>query len=315
LEEVVFDEMVSPDFSSDLKGELQELLPDVVSPTLGTFNNEGGATAERDEMAAGFLNALVSHTNALHNRRGGCVKPDGNWNTVGRVALNKVKTEDDFRQVIRSHRFQERQFGVKFSNRVRSVLNHYGYTAQDATDFADSSRYCLTSIRAHELYGRLLAYLEREVAVHGFKATKPIIRLFATELIGFRSEGSRLAMWMHTYVFLRNLYQNEFWTHEKQELINQILLQSHPTTEGGGSGGGGGGGGGTNKCNHCQGHAPGSCPFKEAGIGRAPSRRLARRAKDLGGRFATAARRVIEEHLAQNGGNGAEETKEDDGQN
>jgi hypothetical protein len=308
LEESVFDAMVSQEFSEDLKGELQALLPDVVSPTLGTFHTDKSSSTERDEMAAGFLNALMSHTNVLHNRRGGYVKLDGSWNTVARVALNKVKTEDDFTKVVRSHRIQERQFGVKFSNRVRSVLIHYGYTAQDASNFADSSRYCLTCIRAHELYGRLLANLEREVAANGFKATKPFIDLYATELTGFRSEGSRLSMWVHTYTYLRNLYQGEFWSPEKQELINQTLLHGQTTPTSGTDGGTGGGGvtGNGNKCNHCQGHAPGNCPFKEAGIGRGPARRLARKAKEMGGRFATAARRVIEEHLA------AAESKEEE---
>jgi len=117
LEEVVFNQLVPQEFSDDLKGELQALLPDIVSPALGTFNNSSGSGQE--ELTSGFLNALENHTNALKkDSKRGFVKVDTSWNTPGRVGLFKVKNQGDFLRLTRGYVVREREFAVRFSNRV-----------------------------------------------------------------------------------------------------------------------------------------------------------------------------------------------------
>jgi len=299
-EEEVFEQLIPPNLPADIKSELQTLLPDVVSPALGTFAT--ASESGQEDMTAGFLNALENHSNVVQNRRGGFVKPDASWNTINRVGLYKVKSASDFKKLHHGYSIRERDFALRFGNRVRSVLLHYGYSRADSQYFAESSRYSLMCTRAHDLYGRLLSHLEREIAQAGFKSVKPIIDLFAIDLVGFRDDVSRLSMWFHTYVYLRNLFQQKFWSLERQEIINRSVWALGSGADDGNklSDDGGGPGG---KCNHCQAHPGNNCPFHSAGISRNVSRKLGKKAKALGGRFGAAAKKVIAEHEDETGEN------------
>jgi len=212
MEAAVFAQLIPTELDARTKGELETLLPDVVAPTLGTF----GSTSEsaQDDVTSGLLNALEFHNNVDIPSRGGFVKKDASWNTTGRVGLYKVKTQSDFARLMYGYQIRERDFQERFSGRVRAVLIHFGYSDADAANFAESSRYVLICVRAHFLYGRLLAHLEKEIDRTSFKLVKPVIDLFAVELVGFRDDISHLSMWLSTYVYLHHLVRDNFWSRE-----------------------------------------------------------------------------------------------------
>jgi len=291
MEAAVFAQLIPTELDARTKGELETLLPDVVAPTLGTF----GSTSEsaQDDVTSGLLNALEFHNNVDIPSRGGFVKKDASWNTTGRVGLYKVKTQSDFARLMYGYQIRERDFQERFSGRVRAVLIHFGYSDADAANFAESSRYVLICVRAHFLYGRLLAHLEKEIDRTSFKLVKPVIDLFAVELVGFRDDISRLSMWLSTYVYLRRLVRDNFWSRERQEIVNRALLDGVRTDSGGHDSGHPEPG----LCAHCGGHPPGHCPFKAAGIAKGVSKRLGKQTVAAGGRFQTSAKKVIDEYL------------------
>jgi len=279
-------QLVGTALPEDVKSELHNLLPDVIAPNPGTFTSAGTG---QEELTSGFLSALENHTNAVHQKRSGLVKVDSSWNSAGRVALYKVKTQSDFNRLLQGFQLREKSFQSNFGQRVRAVLIHYGLDPTDARSFSESSRYVNISLRANDLYGRLLFHLDRAISTSGFKSVKPIIDLFATSLVNFREDMTRTGMWLSTYVYLRNLYQSNYWSVERQEIINQTVMTEtdygHDTASSS-----------KGTCNHCQGHPAGVCPFKNASIGRKPSRRLAGAAKAMGGKFTEKAKLVIKEY-------------------
>ena len=292
MEAAVFAQLVPTELDARTKGELESLLPDVVAPTLGTF----GSTSEsaQDDVTSGLLNALEFHNNVDPPSRGGFVKKDASWNTTGRVGLYKVKTQNDFARLLYGYQIRERDFQERFSGRVRAVLIHFGYSDVDAAHFAESSRYVLICVRAHFLYGQLLYHLEKEIDRTSFKLVKPVIDLFAVELVGFRDDISRLSMWLSTYVYLRRVVRDNFWSRERQGLLNRAMLDGFRTDSGAHDSGHPEPG----LCAHCGSHPPGHCPFKAAGLTKGVSKRLGKQAMAVGGRFQTSAKKLIDEHLA-----------------
>ena len=280
--------ILPPEMDSTIKGELESLLPDVVSPTTGTFMN----ATDQDDVTTGFVNALDNHSRFLHQQKGGRVKQDASWNISNRVGLYKVKSEHDFSLLFGSYQRQERDFGKIFGERVESVLVYYGMAREQAQLFAQTSRYTNLCTKAHCLYGYLLNHLDKSIAQSGFKAIKSIIELFATDLVGHRQALSRTNMWFNTYVYLRNLYQRNFWTVERQTLLNRTFLEGVPS--GAGETQPSEGQAANPKCNHCQGHPKGTpCVLKD--YTRNEARKMAKEAKAKGGNYTKALKKVMEE--------------------
>ncbi len=280
----VLDQLVPKGFSTDLRNELQNLLPDVVSPSIGTFNNE--STGGQEEMASSFINAFANQQHVNWQRRGGFVKADASWNTTNRVGLFKVKVHRDFTTLLYGYSTREREFVPKLSSRIRGLLHHHGYSEAEARTFAESSRYAIICNQAHTLYGRLLRYIDSEIVRHDWKAMKPHIDMFALDLVGFRDDVSRLGMWVNTYVYLRNLYQRNWWSVERQALVNRTLLEAAagtiddtPSNLG---------------CSHCKAtHTGVPCPLQH--LSRTQAKKIARAAKNKGGSFVKAVKALLEE--------------------
>ena len=282
----VFEQLIPHATHEDLKEELQTLLPDVVAPSLGTSTTD--AAGGQEEMTSGFLNALENHTHALHGRRGGFVKSDASWNTLGRVALVKVKTHGDFDKLMYVFNKREREFPQRFSSRVRALLHYHGYSDQDARTFAESSRYSNLCLTAHSLYGRLLSHIQSEIHLSDFKTVKPLIDMVSMDLVSFREDVSRLHMWINTYVYLRNMYHRSYWTIEHQKLLNRARIEGTSTPKSEESNP-------NPKCNHCQGHPKGTkCPLTSIKT-RNQARKIAKEARAQGGNFNKAVKRILEE--------------------
>ncbi len=280
----VFDQLVPQSFSSELRTELQTLLPDVVSPSIGTFNNE--STGGQEEIASSFINAFANHQHVGWQRRGGFVKADASWNTVSRVGLFKVKVQRDFTTLLYGYTTREREFVPRLSSRIRGLLHHHGYSEVEARVFAESSRYAIMCNQAHSLYGRLLRYIDSEIVRHDWKSIKPHIDMFALDLVGFRDDVSRLGMWVNTYVYLRNLYQRNWWSVERQALVNRALLESATgSTEDTSP---------TSGCPHCKAtHTGIPCPLQH--LSRTQAKKVARAAKNKGGSFVKAVKSLLAE--------------------
>jgi len=307
--EEILQELFAADFGADLHGEFETLLPDVVSPSVGTFQTNAESTQE--ELASGFISALENHTNGIQRRRGQFLKQDATWSSIARVGLSKVKHQQDFQRLHQGCLLKERDFAARFGDRVRSLVFCCGFATEDIQQFVDSSRCVLLAIRAHDLCGRLLAHLDAEINRLGFRAVKPVISLFAAELTSFRDDFSRLGMWINTHVFLRNLHQNKFWTQDRQFIVNSQLLDATPHPEGGGGGGGGGDRSDDEPtCNHCQGHPSGNCPLKAAGVPRKKSRTLAAKAASQRGSWLNNIKKLIAKHLEEEKEEEKEEQKE-----
>jgi len=287
LDEVLFQSLLPKEMPTVAAGELQHMLPDIVSPLVGTFNNAG--TPGREEEADGILNALQQHTNAVHKQKGGFVKQDSSWASPNRVGLYKVKSAADLTRLLYSHNRRDKKFAQTLTSRVRSVLHHYGVDPIDAEEFAQSSRYINLCLRMHDLYGRLLQYLDVEVQRCGYKYMKPVIDLIAMDLVGFRDDVSRVGMWFNTYLYIRTLYQNRWWSPEIQLILNQTLQESRADDTPG-------------LCPWCRGHIGEFCPFESANVPSAAAVDLANQAKRAGGKFTKACKTVIATYKTNNPG-------------
>ena len=158
----------------------------------------------------------------------------------------------------------------------------------DARVFSESSRYSNLCLRAHSLYGRLLDHIQSEIHLTDFKTVKPLIDMFAMDLVSFREDVSRLHMWVNTYVYLRNMYLRSYWTVERQNLLNRTFIEGSPAPKSEESNP-------NLKCNHCQGHPKGTkCPLMSIKA-RNQARKIAKEAKGMGGNFNKAVKKILEE--------------------
>ena len=285
--EGIFEDMMPRDFDPRLHGELKNSLPDVTSVSPGTFTQAQDST--QYDIAQGMMNALENQAASNSLQQGFFVKEDASWNSLSRVGIYKVKTKSDWDKLYISHENSERDFHGRFTGNIRSLLHHYGYGDQDAMSFAETSRYSLLVMRCHDLYGRFLGHIQREIEKSTFSVVRPVIDVFATKFVQYRSNQTRLSMWICTYAYLRHLYFEQYWTPDRQLAVNRKLLAGVGEEDGGG-----GSSSSTQTCQYCGGHSTSvTCPFKDKGISRNQVKKMANKAKNMPGKFTPNAKTLI----------------------